>query len=886
MKKCISIILVTMLPAWLFAEPIDSLVAKQVATTFMENQTARGCLKSAQLTNYQCQKEGNIYIVNNAGGGWVLVSADDCVRPILAYSPDGEFSTDNIAPAAKAWFDSYNLQIEAAQNTDIQSDREVSRDWKQLKSGEVGGNKGGVAVVEPLIKTMWGQDPWYNVNCPNIDGQQTATGCVATAMAQVMKYWEWPKHGVGFHEYKSQNCGTVASIFGDIVYDWDNMPVQLYNNSPESLVNAVAQLMNDCGVSVDMNYGLAENGGSSAFPKNVKHAMMTYFKYSPNMTLEDKNNFTNEEWIEKLKNELNLGRPILYYGYGEGGGHAFICDGYAVDNSNYHFHFNWGWNGQGDGYYYAKDVVPIPKLENQEQTGANKNHIYKQNQQAYFGVEPNYEVSEYDLRMYDSSLLAFDENLYQNNLFWLGTDTYYRARVANYGDNDFTGSFAVAVFDFDYRFVNISNEVKFSLPSNYETGEMDFKIDGTFSFVPSNHYVAAIMYKDEKSEDWTVVDGNIDLSSAILFDVNYSQPISINTDISVFDEFKQEQLLKTEFVQDEEYTCTISVINEGVEDYTGGYVLSLANTKGEIVKSLGTYEQKQPLKPNQPSSILFSKCKIEVEPGTYLLNVSYVNGEGLTLAGAVNGSTNPVFFDVVVDYAPDKYEDNDIIDRAYPFELEFDENNHACAVTVINDNNETHFANLHKHGDVDYYKFDLEQGYNYEVKATVINKTDNPALESILTTDDVIVEYSYDGEVWFEGFDYEYRSCKNLNDLDRYDVLSAKNGGTIYVRIYHPWGQKGVYYFYADISRTQNTAISSIDVQSEISVYPNPAVDYLNINLSDYCTISNIVIYDHQGRQVLTSSDTRINVSALNKGIYIVEIRTDKGTAHRKFTKQ
>lgn len=884
MKKCILIIMMTMLPAWLFAEPIDSLVAKQVATTFMENQTARGCLKSAQLTNYQCQKEGNIYIVNNAGGGWVLVSADDCVRPILAYSPDGEFSTDNIAPAAKAWFDSYNLQIEAAQNTDNQSDREVSREWKQLKNGEVGGNKDAVVIVEPLIKTKWDQgtdgvtnNNTYNFYCPLINDTSTVTGCVATAIAQVMKKWEWPRKGVGFHDYNSLNCGKLSSVFAVNAYDWDDMPVQVFPNSSITSIYAVSKLMFDIGVSVEMNYGLSSTGGSGISNlQKVRDAMVKYFKYSQDMTLEYKDNYTDLEWINKLKNELNNDRPILYYGFGEGGGHAFICDGY---DTNDYFHFNWGWGGLGDAYYYINELTP-----SYNGTGSNLYGTYNVSQQAFIGVRPSYDKQDYDLRMYENSLWMSDDKDIQLDKFWFGSDVYYHANVANYGINTFSGSFVVGTFDNKRRFVAFSDTVNVVLQDNkYVT--MTFKVEGDFKYLPKNYYYAYVFYKDEFSDDWVAVsnsDGQDNSLNFAIFDIYYSTPIEVNSNIAIYDNYKKEAISSNVFVSGDEYTYTVKIINNSSEEYIGKYRLSLLNNKGKFIKVIGDYDEKQPLKPNDTHDIMFQNS-IDVEPGTYILSISYYKDDSWYTAGATDGFYNQLYYDVVVEYEPDQYEDNDIIDKAYPFELDFDENNYCYPQTVTNNNNENHFANLHKYGDVDYYKYKLEQGYNYEVKATVLNTKDE---HGVFTVDDVIVEYSYDGATWFEGFDYEYRSSKSLNDPDRYDVLVAQNGGTIYVRIYHPWGMKGIYYFYSKVYRTPNTAISSIDVQSEISVYPNPAVDYLNVNVSDYCAISNIVIYDHQGRQVLASSDTRINVSALNKGIYIVEIRTDKGTAHRKFTKQ
>ena len=882
MKKYITFFLSAMMPAWLFAEPVDSLLAKQVATTFFTEQSGA---KSASMGNdYSCQKYGNIYAVNNADGGWVLVSADDCVRPILAYSPDGKFSLDNVSPATKAWFDNYNEQITIAQTIELQSEGEAAREWKQLKNGKT--RSKSAEFVEPLVKTKWNQSPLYNNDCPEINGEKAVTGCVATAMAQVMNYWQWPKHGYGFHEYKSQNCGTLATLFG-MEYEWNYMPEQLDNSSPEEYVDAVADLMSDCGISVDMNYDVASNGGSGAYPQKVKNAMVRYFKYSPDMTLEQKDNYAEDEWIAKLKNELNNNRPILYYGCGGGSGHAFVCDGYDVND---YFHFNWGWNGRGDAYYYINELTP-----KENGIGATITGTYSNNQQAYFGVKPSNDKQDYNLRMYDNSLLAFDEDGNQSNMFKLGTDTYYRAKIENYGDTDFSGTFAVAVFDYSDRFVNISNEVHIDLPANsYTSEEIEFKIDRSLSYVTYKDYLAALVYKDALSEDWVLVSHNSNLLNVFAFSVDYWAPISVNSEILVFDTLNR-KVTNQEFIQDDIYTCTISVINNGTEDYTGYFVLSLTDTKGVSAQNIGRYQLEQPLKPDSALTINFIDS-IKVESGSYILTLGYAEGESsseevelLSLAGSVNGGVNPVFFDVKAEYLPDEYEDNNNIENAYVFTLDYS-NDRAHILTLRKDNDGYHYANLNRYDDIDYYKFDLTQGYDYYIYATLYNNKDEAAQT---TADDVTVEYSYDGENWFEGHDYEYRFSKNFSDSDRNDKLIVNSGGSVYVRISHPWGKKGTYIFDADVIRTANnssqeeTNVSSIEnVQTEISVCPNPATDYLTISSSDCYTINNVVIYDCQGRKVLSSNNPQINVSRLNNGIYIVEIQTNRGVIKRKISKQ
>ena len=854
MKKYISFILLAITPAWLFAEPVDSVDAKQIASAFMYNLSEQSGAKSGVSTNYQCQKNGNIYILNGTDGGWVLISADDRVRPILAYSPDGEFSIDNVAPATKAWFDNYNEQITIAQKTEIQSDGSISKEWEQLRSGEI--RKGTAeSVVGPLVETQWNQSPYYNNYCPEINGEKAVTGCVAAAMAQVMSYWQWPKQGIGIHEYKSQNCGTVASFFGGTKYDWDNMQKQLDDGSSEISVNAVAILMRDCGVAVDMDYGI--DGSSITDLGKVKDGMVKYFKYSPNMALECKDNYTDDEWSSKLKKELNNG-PILYYGFGEGGGHAFICDGY---DANDYFHINWGWNGLCDAYYYINDLTPPVNG-----IGSNENGTYSSNQQAYFGVEPLRETKVYDLQVYENSLLSYDSTGIQTNTLWLGTDAYYRAKIANFGDNEFVGSFAVAVFDKDYRLVSLSNEVHFDLlPNECTANEQEFKVEGTFNYAPDNKYIAAVVYRDDQTDDWTIVSDNSSLSSVFVFDVNYSQVIAIGSKITVYDNFKQEEVTTQEFIAGDEYTCTVSIINNWDQNYEGAFLLSLVNAKGEFIQKIGIVELEQPLEPNETVNIMF-RDTIKVDPGSYMLNVTFLDSGDWIVAGAVNGSSNPIIFDVITEYPIDEYEDNNTIDNAYVFPLEFS-NDRAEVLTFDG----VHFATLHKYGDVDYYKFDLTLGYDYSIIATLYNNNDGGAQT---TVEDATIEYSYDGIDWFTGHDYEYRCSKNFSNSERYDELTVNGSGIVYVKIYHPWGKKGTYIFSATVGRTlienqggenPGTAVTETSIK-DVNIYAHGRTIVVE-NATD-----EIRVYDAMGRLV-GRDDVHIvsTIKINNPGIYIVK---------------
>lgn len=206
-----------------------------------------------------------------------------------------------------------------------------------------------------MVSTKWNQDAPFNNFAPeytddNNNTQRCATGCAATAMAQIMKFHNWPEQGVGHYSYEHQSFGTISSDFSKHVYDWTNM-IDRYNNGEYSNVqaDAVALLMKDCGVSLNMNYGPVS--GASIY--SYTPAFKNYFRYSSRTV--NRSGCETAEFTRIITDELQEGRPIIYCGTGEDGGHAFVVDGY---DTNYFLHVNWGWGGYSDGYFDMNYMDP------------------------------------------------------------------------------------------------------------------------------------------------------------------------------------------------------------------------------------------------------------------------------------------------------------------------------------------------------------------------------------------------------------------------------------------------------------------------------------------------------------------------------------------------
>lgn len=299
--------------------------------------------KVAPAKNLRSDKTNNApYYAFNLEQGYVIVSGDDEMTELVGYAENGFFDAENVPPQMQLWLNGYAEYVAA-----VQSGKAKARKILLSDSPSV--------VVEPLVTTKWNQDAPFNNFAPeytddNNNTQRCATGCAATAMAQIMKFHNWPEQGVGHYSYEHQSFGTISSNFSEHVYDWTNM-IDRYNNGEYSNVqaDAVALLMKDCGVSLNMNYGPVS--GASIY--SYTPAFKNYFRYSSRTV--NRSGCETAEFTKIITDELQEGRPIIYCGTGEDGGHAFVVDGY---DTNYFLHVNWGWGGYSDGYFDMNYMDP------------------------------------------------------------------------------------------------------------------------------------------------------------------------------------------------------------------------------------------------------------------------------------------------------------------------------------------------------------------------------------------------------------------------------------------------------------------------------------------------------------------------------------------------
>lgn len=350
MKKVFFICVMVLMNLSMFSQSVDVQTAKSLGTLFMKHNTDLQSVDlSLSYTAVTQKGKPAFYVFSNKGKGFVIVSADNRMRPILGYSGENAFNSENINPELNTFFTNYISTMEYVVDNNLERSSHAKSDWDCLKNtGRLSYNRTN-SSVEPLVKTTWNQSDLYNSMCPEDPagfGGHAKSGCVANAMAQIMNYWEWPQWGEGSYSYQS-DYGILEADFENSNYRYELMPDFLDYTTPQAEIDAVALLQYHAGVSVDMMYGPTASG---AFSFNVPIAMKYCFRYECGLYTTYLDNLDGgiAEWEAMLRSSLDRKEPLYYAAFGPDGGHAFVCSGYDENNL---FHFNWGWQGFDNGYY-------------------------------------------------------------------------------------------------------------------------------------------------------------------------------------------------------------------------------------------------------------------------------------------------------------------------------------------------------------------------------------------------------------------------------------------------------------------------------------------------------------------------------------------------------
>lgn len=333
------------------AKPVDVQTAKSLGIKFMKaNTKIKSATAELRYTAYADNGQAAFYVFAVQPKGFVIVSADDRAKPILGYSTESNF-TAQLPDGLMTFFENYKAGFTQMYANNDERTSEAVADWTNLAETGVLSSKKANRSVEPLLSSIWNQTDLYNNMAPedpnSVYSGHCKAGCVANAMSQIMRYWEWPRTGEGWHGYEADtdygNYGWQEADFGASTYHFELMPDFLDFVSPQSEVDATALLEYHVGVSVEMMYGANASG---AYSENVGFAMEEHFRYSSDwwQTYQD----YSYTWEEDLVENLDAGMPLYYASSGPDGGHAYVMDGY---DDNGMFHMNWGWAGFDNGYY-------------------------------------------------------------------------------------------------------------------------------------------------------------------------------------------------------------------------------------------------------------------------------------------------------------------------------------------------------------------------------------------------------------------------------------------------------------------------------------------------------------------------------------------------------
>jgi hypothetical protein len=858
MKTKLLLLLLLIACFTMFGKPVDENRAKTVGLYFIQNKTNSTLLKEAKNLQLAYKVTATIggaleaqtmfYVFNVDNIGFVIVSGDDTVIPILGYSDQGVFHSDNMPPAFQKWLEGYKNEIIYVVSNDIKATEDINKQWSLQISNKNSNTTLSTNSVAPLIQTLWDQSnganqqsPLYNNYCP-FDSQynvNAVTGCVATAMAQIIKFWNYPASGSGFYSYNHPKYGTLSANFGNTTYLWSLMPNQLTSSSTAAQKNAVATLMSHCGVSVDMTYGHDGSGAAGAI--KVQPALVNYFGFQ-NATISLRASFSETNWINLLKSELDAGRPMYYEGAGNGPnatGHAFVCDGY---NNNNQFHFNWGWSGWHDGYFQVNALNPLATG-----TGGGSG-AYNSNQKIVKGIQPPASAQTYNLQLYNN-VTPSATSINYGQAFSVSTN------IANFGTNSFSGDYTLVAFDGNGNFGKFIDYVETKtnytpLPSQTAySNNVVFSTSGLFTLLPGTYYLG--LYYRPTGGSWKIVQNNSNYTNFQQITVVNPNPISLNSIMTVSP--------GTTLIQGQGVSVNLNIANNGSTTFTGQYNVGLYTLNGTFVQTINALNENVGLSAGFTYSspyLTFTTSAITATPGSYLIALQHKTPTGnWTLTGSTSSFINPIKVTVVQSpFQADIYEVNNLFNQSYSLPLSFTSNTTSVKTTG---------SNSHVGNDNDYYKIILPSGYDYTITPRLqdsysSNNGDTYSLDALFT-------YSTDGINWSSVFD---------------DVISGNitvnNGGTIYFQV-APYfqGNIGTYLLDVNLSRTPNLSLDDNEIIENLILYPNPTTSKVFFDNTN-SNFSEVVIYNYLGQEVgkTTFSETvnnqEIDLSSFASGVYVL----------------
>ncbi len=454
--------LAVMSAAW--ANPLNVNQAKTIAANFMATKSMPKAnfmlaTRAPRLGGATSAGSNAAYYVFNAAqsqGGFVIIAGDDRVPAVLGYSDRGYYNPDDVPEALQELLDSYSQQIAA-----LDQGAEAAPALKAMPA------------VGPLLPCVWSQGNPYNIRLPFLPkGEHAATGCVATAAAQVMYYWRWPQRPIRtIPAYTSETLSIYMPALPTVNFNWEAMrSTYLTTDTTSESAQAVAQLMLYCAQAYEMDF---MESSSSANGSRAGVVLSNYFGYKESAHALSRVNYSTQQWADIIYNELQAKRPVIYNASKKNGGHSFVCDGY---DGNGLFHINWGWNGSSNGYFLLNVLNP----DNQGTGGASGSYAYIYTQSIIVGLEPGTDSAwRQEITAALATLQSYTSTRYASNGEFTATVS---CRFYNYSSQTFSGYYGWGLFQGDRLVEEISKYRVNSLrPGYYMSKEETLRFGSTVS---------------------------------------------------------------------------------------------------------------------------------------------------------------------------------------------------------------------------------------------------------------------------------------------------------------------------------------------------------------------------------------------------------------------
>lgn len=839
--------------AMLHAKPVSKATAQLVAQNFyLSHHTDLPAvqLTLAQVVNTRVFNSTSglmedlplYYVFNvNTQDGFVMVTADDAAMPVMGYATEGTFDPSIKASNFEKWMEGYKEEMRYIIENNIAATPEITEQWATFSRGVLDNNGRSVSAVNPLLGAIkWNQSPVWNDLCPydNAAGERSVVGCVATAMAQIMKFWGHPAQGTGFHSYNHSSYGTQSANYGNTTYNWAAMPNTV--GSAES-----AKLSYHCGVAVDMMYSPS---GSGAYSTDVPAAFTDYFGYKSTIQFVSRDNYTTSSWKAMLKVELDASRPMYYAGSGSGGGHAFVCDGYDVSD---YFHYNWGWGGAYDGYFSVDALNPSGVGTGGGSGGFNSNH------RVVRGIEPasggGGGGSSIDLSMYSNMTLNPTSPVTYGTTFTITAD------VANLGTAPYNGDITAALLDASNNFVAyIETKTNVTYTNGYfysltfsSSGMSPAPVPGTYNIV--------LYQKQTGAANWKAV-GNGSYTNLKPITIQAINSGGVNLYAGMTPSVPS-------IILGQAFTVSANFENASGSNFSGKFSIDIHDMQGSFIMTVEEKNMSLNAGNHYVNPVVFSNAGITtLAAGSYQL-AAWMQPTGGAWELVGNGSfSNPIIIDIVEPaVSGDIYENNNTAGTAYDLVPSYI----GTSATVS-----TPGANISSGTDFDYFKIYLPPGYSYFVDAEVLDSYNS----AVGYDNDVLFTYN-SGNGESEGYDNEFGS------------IVMPNGGTITFKVVSYYqGQTGTYSFQATINRGA-VAVDRIEDDNSIRLYPIPANERLTLEFeTSPMNVNQIEIFNALGQKIqsITGNEVQQQVQHIstqdwNSGMYWMLIHSDGNISRKSF---